>query len=133
MVGPAAVPNSMLRRRWRGRADVLIFAPMPVFPRPRSPRVLLADLKAFLSGDQRHKLLFAFLSLLLPTLLIAGFYHDSHVEPPPPEMTFIPSWPATRTDAEIIAQQKIDQIALDKRRAEKQAEFKRLADQLGIK
>lgn len=105
---------------------------MAVFPRPRSPRALIADLKAFVHGDQRHKLLFGFLSLLLPALLIAGFYVDSHVEPPPPEMTFIPSWPATRSDAEIIAQQKIDQKQRHARQAERRAEYQRLADQLGI-
>lgn len=105
---------------------------MAVFPRPRSPRVLLADVKAFVRSDQRHKLLFGFLSLLLPALLIAGFYVDSHVEPPPPEMTFMPSWPATRSDAEIIAQQKIDQRKRHAQQAERRAEFKRLADQLGI-
>ncbi len=105
---------------------------MAVFPRPRPPRELIADIRAFTQGDQRHKMLCAFLSLLLPGLLIAGFYHDSHVEPPPPEMTFIPSWPVTRTDAEIVAQQKIDQAARDQAIAKKRAEFQRLANQLGI-
>ena len=105
---------------------------MAVFPRPRGPRTLLADLKAFAQGDQRHKLLFGALSLALPALLIAGFAHDAHVEPPPPEMTFLPSWPATRSDAEIIAQNKADQKKLDARKAAKRAEYQRLAKQLGI-
>ena len=69
----------------------------------------------------------------MPALLIAGFYVDSRRDPPKPEMYFIPSWPTTRTDAEIIAQQKIDQKKKEARLEAKRQEYQRLADQLGIK
>lgn len=102
-------------------------------PRPSKPSVVWRDFLAFMDGGHRHKILFAGLSILMPALLIAGFYVDSRRDPPKPQMYFIPSWPATRTDAEIIALQKIDQKKLEERREAKRQEYKRVADQLGIK
>jgi hypothetical protein len=109
-----------------------MFGRMAVLPRPSSPRALLADLKTFLATRQRHQLLIAAVSIAMPVLIVAGFYHDSHVEPPPKEMYFLPSWPADRSDAEIIAQQKIDQKIKEQKDAEKRAGYRRLADKLGI-
>ena len=105
---------------------------MAVFPRPSSPRVVWRDLRHFLAQGNRHKLLFATLSVALPFLLILGFLHDSKRETPKPEMWFVPSWPADRSDAEIVAQNRLDQAKKDKALAEKQASYKRLANQLGI-
>jgi hypothetical protein len=105
---------------------------MAVLPRPASPRALLADLRLFLASRQRHQLVIAAISVAMPVIIVAGFYHDSHVEPPAPEMYFIPSWPADRTDAEIIALQKVDQAKREKRQAETRASYQRLADKLGI-
>ncbi len=68
----------------------------------------------------------------MPVLITLGFLKDSHVDPPPPEMMFLPSWPASRSDAEIIAQQKIDQVAKEKAQAERRAQYQRLQKQLGI-
>ena len=106
---------------------------MAFFPRPSSPLRAFRDLRAFFATRQRHQFVFAALSIAIPIVVIAGFVHDSRVDPPPPQMYFIPSWPLTRSDAEIVAQQKIDQAAKDKAQAEKRAEFQRLADRLGIK
>ena len=105
---------------------------MAVFPRPASPRALLADLRLFVATRQRHQLAIAAISLAMPVLIVAGFYHDSKTEPPKPEMYFLPSWPADRSDAEIIAQQKIDQARKEKREADKRASYRRIAKQLGI-
>ena len=102
-------------------------------PRPSKPSAVWRDLKNFLAGEQRYKYLFGALAIVMPALLIAGFYVDSRVEPPKPTMYFLPSWPADRSDAEIIALQKIDQKKLEARRAAKQQEFQRVADRLGIK
>ena len=44
----------------------------------------------------------------------------------------VDSWSANRTDAEIIAQQKKDQAARRAYQAEKQRQFKRLENQLGM-
>lgn len=105
---------------------------MAVFPRPSSPKAIWRDLRGFLAAQNRHKLLFATLALAMPVVLIAGFLHDSKREPPKPEMWFVPSWPATRSDAEIVAQQKIDQAKREAAAREKQDSYKRLAKQLGI-
>ena len=69
---------------------------MAVFPRPASPRALLADLRTFVATRQRHQLVIAAISVAMPVLIVAGFYHDAKVEPPKPEMYFLPSWPAAR-------------------------------------
>jgi hypothetical protein len=106
---------------------------MAVFPRPSSPRRVIADLKAFIAtGDRDHRAPIAVIAILMPILIVAGFAHDADVKPPPPEMTFIPSWPADRTDAQIIAQQKIDEDARVARVQERQRQFQKLERQLGM-
>jgi len=102
-------------------------------PRPSSPRAAWADLKAFLSGPQRHKLLFGLLSILMPAIIVAGFIFDARTNIlPGRSITYIQSWPADRSDAEIIAQQKIDQKKKEAADRERQRSYQRLADQLGI-
>ena len=105
---------------------------MAFLPRPTSPVRAWRDLRSFFATRQRHQFVFAAISIALPCLLIAGFVHDSRPPVEKPEMYFIPSWPASRTDAEIIAQQKIDQAAREKAQAERRAQFQRLAKQVGM-
>lgn len=102
------------------------------FPRPSSPRAAWRDFKAFLSGQERHKLVFGALAIAMPVLIVAGFYVDSRVEGPGPQLIYVQSWPADRSDEEIKAQQKIDQARLDAAREKRRQEYQRLADQLGI-
>lgn len=90
------------------------------------------DLRLFLAGQERYKLLFAVLSILMPALIVIGFYVDSRVDPPGPQLIYVNSWPADRTDAEITAQQKIDQAKRDAETAERQRQFKELEKRLGI-
>lgn len=106
---------------------------MGYFPKPSTPRAAWRDLRSFFATRQKHQYVVAALSVAIPVLVILGFIHDSNIAPPPPQMWYLPSWPATRTDAEIVAQQKIDQREKDKAAAEKRAEFQRLAKELGIK
>jgi len=106
---------------------------MAVFPRPSSPRRVIADLKAFIAtGDRDHRTPIAIISILMPILIVAGFLHDSYMERPAPEMTFIPSWPADRSDAEIVAQQKVDEAARVARVQERQRQFQKVERQLGM-
>jgi len=105
---------------------------MAVFPRPSRPRAFVADLKAFLRGQERHKILFALLSIMMPMLILTGFYFDSKTDPRKAQIIFVENWPASRTDAEIIKQNIADQKIRDAQRAEKQREYQRLADKLGI-
>lgn len=101
-------------------------------PRPSSPAVALRDLRAFLATRERHQLVFAALAVLMPALIIVGLYLDSRTDPPGPQLIYANSWPATRSDDEIRAQQKIDQAIKDKALAEKRAAYQRLEKKLGM-
>lgn len=105
---------------------------MAVFPRPSTPRAAWADFKAFLRGQERYKILLALVSIMMPAIIVLGFYVDSKTDPPKAQIIYVQNWPASRTDAEIERQNIADQKILDAQRRAKQAEFKRLADKLGI-
>lgn len=81
------------------------------------PSTLLADLRAFFASRERHQWVFAFLSVAITGYFIIIFLIQSTTkEYRPPEVTWVTSYAANRSDAEIKAQQKIDQA---KRVAEK--------------
>ena len=111
---------------------------MAIFPRPVSPFRAIRDLRVFLAQRQKHELVFAFLSVFLTVMLIAGFYVDSSFKTPwKRKIQYVESWPLDRSLAQIKAQQKIDQAAkkireaeLEKRRQEKMAQFKKLDKKL---
>jgi len=96
------------------------------------------DLRLFLAQRERHELLFFFGAVVATALIVAGFIHDSHEERPyKREIIYVQSWPLSRTEAEILAQQKIDQAAKDKQQAEERtrqekvrAQFRKLDQQL---
>jgi hypothetical protein len=99
---------------------------MPL-PRPASPRVLWKDLQAFWRDRPRHQYVAAFFAVLIPIGIVSAFFLDTRTNIVPREtLQFIDSWPASRTDAEIVAKQKADAIALQARRRERQRQFQRL-------
>jgi hypothetical protein len=101
-------------------------------------RAAYADLRRFLGNRQPHQYGFFALSLTLVGLTIWAFTRDSHFVPDyHPDIIYVQSWPNSRTDAEIIAQQRIDQVKkeaadaeLAKRQAENQAALKRIDNKL---
>ena len=103
-----------------------------------SPLGAYRDLRRFLVQRHPHQLLFAMLAVVLTTLLIAGFYKDSRVEMPyKRHIIYVKQWPLDRSEAEILAQQKIDMKKKAKRMAEieaarkkRQEAFQRLDNQL---
>jgi hypothetical protein len=101
------------------------------FPRPSTPAAAWRDLRSFMATRRRYHLLFALLAILMPVIIVYGFYRDAAIKPEP-QIVYVQSWPESRTDEEIKAQQKIDQAKRDKAMAEKRAQYQRLADQLGI-
>lgn len=102
-------------------------------PRPSTPRAAWADLKAFLGTGGRHKLLIGIVSVMMPIIIIIGFVLDGQTNIlPGKQVVYIQSWPADRSDAEIIAQQKIDQKKRDAEREAQRQAYQRVADQLGI-
>lgn len=103
-----------------------------------SPFRAIQDLRLFLAGRQRHELVFLFLSIILTTLLIAGFIKDSHIERPyKRDIQYFESWRADRSDVDIRAGQVRDMalrtkadVTLEKRQSDMKASFKRVDDKL---
>ncbi|HEX8124017.1 MAG TPA: hypothetical protein VF548_00375 [Allosphingosinicella sp.] len=103
---------------------------MPL-PRPASPRALWADIRAFTSERRPHHWVAMALAVAMPVAIVVTFYFDGKTNiSPGPQLIYVESWPASRTDEEIKAQQKIDQAARDKFKKERQEQFKRLDDKL---
>ena len=106
---------------------------MPWFPRPSSPRAAFADLRAFLRQGSREQRLGAALSLLVTLIIVIIFFVDSKINTaPPPQIVYVESWPTSRTDAEILEQQKKDQAAMEAALKERQKQFQALENKLGM-
>lgn len=104
-----------------------------------SPLGALRDLRRYVRKRQPHEMVFLAAAIGLTFLTIYAFTIE--MKGPPREyhrdIIYFKQWRADRTDAEIIAQQKIDGPEQTKReQAEKQLEdekraiFKRLGDQM---
>ncbi|HEX8620396.1 MAG TPA: hypothetical protein VF718_00340 [Allosphingosinicella sp.] len=103
---------------------------MPL-PRPASPRALWADIRAFTSERRPHHWVALALALSIPLGIVFIFDLDGRTNiAPGPQLIYVESWPADRTDEQIKAEQKIDQAARDKAKKERQEQFKRLDERL---
>jgi hypothetical protein len=103
------------------------------FPKPVGPRAAFSDLRAFMRQRGREKVIGALLAVLVTTIIIIEFLVDSKINTaPPPTVVYADSWSVTRTDAEIVAQQKVDQAKRDAAAKEKQRQFQKLEKQLGM-
>ena len=106
---------------------------MAYFPRPARPRTLIADVKRlWTNSTTRYKLVFGAASIAMVSIIITGFVIESRwgVLPEGPEVLYVSDWPATRTDAEIKAQQHIDAVAKRKFDDERRRSFQRLDDSM---
>jgi hypothetical protein len=104
---------------------------MSWFPRPAGPRALIADIREFTRQRSRVQWVGALVAIAMPLLIIAGFYHDSsHGIAPGPQLIYVDSWPANRTDAQIKADQKRDQAKRDAAVKERQRQFRKLDKEL---
>lgn len=103
---------------------------MPL-PRPSSPKALLADMRAFASQRSPHHWIAAGLAIVMPAAVIILFITDTQRNiAPGPQLIYVESWSANRTDAEIVADQKKHQAEREAKQAERQRQFKRLDDKL---
>ena len=101
-----------------------------------SPTRAYHDLRAFLSRRQPHQMVFATLAVALTVFLVFEIAHDAHYQREyKPNIIYFQQWRADRSEADILAQQKVDNAAKAKRQAEvdrieaeKRASFKRLDD-----
>jgi hypothetical protein len=106
---------------------------MSWFPRPASPRAAFADLRNFLRQRSREQVIGASLALLVTAIIVIEFLVDSKINTaPPPQVIYVEQWPANRTDAEIVADQKKDQAAREAAQKEKQRQFQELENRFGI-
>ncbi|MGE0178221.1 MAG: hypothetical protein AB7O91_00195 [Sphingomonas sp.] len=103
---------------------------MPL-PRPASPRALWRDMAEFWRHRPRHQWIAALLAIAMPVGIVAAFYIDSGTNTRPRRtITVVESWPASRTDEQIKADQRRRQ-AEDEARAERRREqFRRIDENL---
>ena len=103
------------------------------FPKPVGPRAAFADLRAFMRQRSREKVIGAMLAVLVTAIIVIEFIVDSKINTaPPPTVVYADSWSGNRTDAEIVAQQKIDQKKREAAMLERQRSYQRLEKQLGM-
>jgi hypothetical protein len=108
------------------------------FWRRISPIRAATDLYRYMRARRRHEMVFLVLSFSLTWGIMLAMIEESRIEHPyKREIQYFQNWRADRTDAEIIAQQKIDgpreaaaQAAQEKREADQRAAFKRMDDQM---
>jgi hypothetical protein len=106
---------------------------MSFFPRPSSPLVALRDLAAFMRQRSREQVIGAALAVLVTSIIVIEFLVDSKINTAPPEQVVeVQLYPANRTDAEIIADQKKDMADKKAAQLEQQRQFKQLANQFGM-
>lgn len=107
---------------------------MSWFPRPSSPRAALSDLKAYIVGQRsREQIIGGALALLVTIIIIIEFIVDAQMfTAPPPQIVYVDSWPETRSDAQIIADQKTDEAKRQAALAERQRQYQKLENQLGM-
>lgn len=103
-----------------------------------SPIHALRDFVGFARAREKHEWWFLLASICVVLVIGWGFVHDSHFERAyRPNIIYFESWPANRSDEEIIAQQQIDlakeraaAAEFERDRAKRQAEWKKIDDQL---
>lgn len=103
-----------------------------------SPFRAVRDLRQFLAARQPYELYFMMASLAITGIILVMFIHDSSFEREyKPDIVYVQQWRLDRTDAEIRAQQKIDQAKRDvedaeqrKREEKLRGQFKKMDDQL---
>jgi hypothetical protein len=106
---------------------------MSWFPKPVGPRAAFRDLAAFMRQRSREQVIAASLALLVTAIIVIEFIVDAKINTaPPPRITYVELYPSNRTDAEIIADQKKDQAAKDAAIKERQRQFQKLENQLGM-
>lgn len=105
---------------------------MAIFPRPVSPRSAAADLRDMFSRDRPHRWSILALSMTLTGILLWGFLHDSRRPEKEREIIYFENWQADRPDSAIIRRQIEDFARYREAFENKQGEYQRLADSLGI-
>ena len=106
---------------------------MSWFPRPSTPAAAFRDLAAFMRQRSREQVIAASLALLVTGIIIIEFIIDAKINTaPPPQIIYADLYSSNRTDAQIVADQKKDQAAKEAAQKERQRQFQKLENQLGM-
>jgi hypothetical protein len=106
---------------------------MSWFPRPVSPWAAIADLRAFMRQRSREQVIGGALAILITTIIVIEFLVDAKIgTAPPPQVVEVELYAPNRTDADIVADQKKDQAAKDAAIKERQRQFQKLENKLGM-
>jgi len=122
-----------IARGWQDVPPRPIFADMALFPPTSGPRAALADLTAFLRQRSREQVIGAALAVLVTIIILIIFIVDSKINTAAPStVVFVEDYPATRTDADIRADQQ--KASEERRKAEeaRRREFQKLEEKFGI-
>lgn len=122
-----------IARGWQSAAMPPTYRAMAILPPMVGPRAALRDLTAFMRQRSREQIIGAALAVLVTMIIVIIFFVDSKINTAPPrQIVYVESFPANRTDADIIADQK--KASEDRKRAEeaRRREFEKLQKQLGI-
>jgi hypothetical protein len=105
---------------------------MPL-PRPAPPRVLLKDLRTFAAERSKHQWIAAFFALVMPISILVLFVLDARTNiAPSPQVVFVDSWAAERSDEQIRADQLVRQREREKADAERQRQWRELGRRVGM-
>ena len=81
----------------------------------------------------REQVIGGVLALLSTIIIVILFLVDSKINTAPPaQIVYVESWSENRTDAEIVADQKKHQAERRAAELEKQRQFQRLENRLGM-
>jgi len=81
----------------------------------------------------REQVIGAMLAVLVTIIIVIMFLVDPQINTAPPQqIIYVESYPANRTDEQIKADQKKDQAERDAALKERQRQFQKLENQLGI-
>jgi hypothetical protein len=106
---------------------------MSWLPKPSSPRAVFRDFMSFVRQREREHVIGASLAFLVTLIILLIFLIDPKVNTAPPEqITYADIYPANRTDAQIIADQKKDAAARAAFKKEKQRQFQEIENKLGM-
>lgn len=106
---------------------------MSWFPSPSSPRAAFRDLIAFMRHRSREQVIGGALALLATGIIVFEFVIDARIGTAlPPSVTYVELYPANRTDAQIIADQKKEMAARAAFEKEKQRQFQKLEKRFGM-
>ena len=81
----------------------------------------------------REQVIGACLALLVTAIIVIEFVVDAKIgTAPPPQVTYVDLYASNRTDADIIADQKQGQAEKEAAQLERQKQFQKLENQLGM-